>query len=145
MNVSELYGKQTLSGDGKKTGCVIGLGESGGEIRYLVCCDGEEREFRIPAENILSVGDKIIFESGKCPYKQCASIRLGVPAFSDGGKYIGVLSDFILAGFKIKYAVIAGKKYPMQRVEYGDAAIVKKSGAESAAKDMFISAVCESN
>ncbi len=142
MNVSELYGKQTLSADGKKTGCVLGLCENGGEIKYLVCCDGEEREYRIAAENVLTVGDKIIFENGKCPYKQCAPIRLGVPAFTEAGKYIGTLSDFICAGFKIKYAVIGEKKYPIQRIEYGDAVIVKKSGAESAAKDMFISAVC---
>lgn len=122
MKVSELFGKRILGTNGKE-GYVISVNAEGGDI-CLVCADDSEREFAVDLKNVLSAGDKIIYdgtETGIC----ATPLRLGRAGFDMRGKYLGNLCDFTLSGGKLKFAKIGKKNYPADGIILGDVVIVK--------------------
>ena len=122
MKVSEFFGKSILSTDGKD-GYVISVNAEGRNV-WLVCADGNEREFSVGLDNVLSVGDRIIYDGTEVA--SCGvPLRLGRAGFDMRGNYLGTLSDFTMSGGKLKTAKIGKKNYPADGIILGDVVIVK--------------------
>lgn len=124
MNISELYGKKVESTAGKK-GYVISVNAYDGLIEGLICADENEEEFAVDVKSIVKAGDKIVFEDRETAIKRAKPLRLGRAGYDAEGKYLGLVEEFISKGAKITGVKIGAKKYPMQSVVLGDAAIVK--------------------
>ena len=123
MKVSEFFGKRILGTNGKE-GYVVSVNAGGGRL-CLVCADGNEREFAVDMGNILSVGDKIIYDGTECENIAAVPLRLGRAGFDMRGKYLGNLTDFALSNGKLKSAKIGKKNYPADGIILGDIVLVK--------------------
>lgn len=124
MNVSDLYGQKIVSTTGKK-GYIISVNASDEAIEGLVCADSDEREFIVDVKNIIRYGNEIVYEDRESSIRKAKPIRLGRVSYTTDGKYLGLVEEFVLKGNKITGVKIGAKKYPVQAVVFGDAAIVK--------------------
>jgi hypothetical protein len=125
MKISELYGKQVLSCDKKKSGYVLGVSCIGNKIAFLLCFDEHEREFYVDVNNITKMGEKIIYEDAAAKLKYAKLLRLGKAGYSESGKFIGHLEDCEVKGFDIKRAYIGNRKIDFARLVCGDIVIIK--------------------
>ena len=122
MKVSEFFGKRILGTNGRD-GYVVSVNGDGQNV-LLVCADGNEREFCVDFKNILSVGDKLIYDGTEVEI--CAKpLRLGRACFDMQANYLGNLSDFTLSGGRLKTARIGKKNYPADGIILGDVILVK--------------------
>lgn len=143
MKLSQIFGLQAISKDGKMSGYVVAVVRLGDEVLGFVCSDERETEFFAGGKDATIRGDKLCFKaSGKVP-KSGKKIRLGYPVYSHRGKFLGHAEDFILNDGKIVYMIIGKKKYAFDGLEIGDAVIVGDARAktEVVAKDMLIGTV----
>ena len=95
MKLSEIYGKEVESKDGQVHGWVRGILAKNGAPQFLQCFDDDEREFDIDVKNIICTGEKIVFEDRPAIKKQSTNMRLGVPAYSEYGNFLGYLAEII--------------------------------------------------
>lgn len=126
MNVSEFYGKKTVSTNGK-TGYVLSVNAAAGKIVCLVCADEDEKEFTIDVKNVISIGEKIIYEDRESAIKSSVPVRLGRAGFDDSGKYLGEVEDFTFNKDTLQKAKIGNKSYPASGLIYGDVILVKRN------------------
>lgn len=124
MNISELYGKKTESTDGRK-GYVISVNANDKKLECFVCADAEENEFIIDVKDIISLGDKIIYEDRETAIKGARPIRLGRAGYDERGNFLGNLEDFSFNGKNLLKAKIGKKNYPAEGIVCGDVVIVK--------------------
>lgn len=124
MKLSELYGKAVTSTDGKTSGWVRGVLGTDGKPQFLQCFDGQEREFDIDIKDIKSIGKDIVFEDRSAVKKACGSIRLGLPAYSESGAFLGHLTEITQSHGGAQY-VIGKRKYAAEYVTAGDVIIVR--------------------
>lgn len=143
MKASQLYGNKIEQSGGKINGYILAISCAEDKIEGYICCDERENEFFAESAGLIYRGDKFLFKIKGKENKNCYRLRLGQAAFSDGGKFLGFIDDFIFKGDRIAFALIGRKKYAYSRLTLGDAVIVKTADkeAETAAKDMFISAI----
>lgn len=123
MKVSSIYGKKILSTEGKE-GYVISVSTDEQSL-YLTCADGNEKEFCVDMENVISFGDKIIYDGTECINCNAVPLRLGRAGFDMRGNYLGNLEDFTVTGGRLKTAKIGKKNYPVTGLVLGDVVIVK--------------------
>ncbi len=143
MKISCLYGKKIAGDNGKKRGVILGVEVSGKRIERLICCDDDQKRFCVTAENIISLKGDARFDRAEKAGKENRSLQLGKAVFTQDGVFCGYLEDCRLHGLEITEATVAGKKIPFADLVLGDVCIIKEATqAESAAKDMFIDAVC---
>lgn len=145
MKISELYGKQVESEDGKTKGYVLGVSCDGDRIEFLLCSDQNEKEFFIEVGCIKSVGEKIIYEDALSKLKRTRLLRLGKASYNGSGKFMGHFEDCECNDFVLQTAVIGKKKYDFNRLICGDVILIKdKDRAEKlpAPHEMFIEAIC---
>ena len=121
MVISEIYGKKIESTSGKK-GYVISVNANAGVLVCFICADENEKEFAVDFKNVISIGDKIIYEDRENVIKTSKPLRLG---FDDHGKYLGVLEEYTFKNNKISRIKIGKKNYPADGVVCGDVVIVK--------------------
>lgn len=148
MKLSELYGMQVEKINSKRRGYVLCACAEGDKITRIVCCDGQENEFCIAAEDVISMNDGIVYANERKLTRRNGALRLGAPCFDERGKCLGVTQDFVLNGLTVKSAQIGEKIYAFNRLVTGDAVIIKDKGkpdvaASLAARDLFIGAVCD--
>ena len=124
MRVSELYGREVESSDGKRRGWVRAVLGQNGAPQFLQCFDGDEREFDVDIERVKTFGEKIIFEDRERAKRDCAPIRLGLPAYGADGRFLGHLTDVEFCGGQLKYYIIGKKRYAPVDVCAGDVLIV---------------------
>lgn len=122
MKLCDFYGKRILSTAGNE-GYVWGV-LAEGDCLFLVCADGDEREFVVDMQCVLSVKECIIFNGFTARPKNAVPVRLGRPCFDINGIYLGNLTDYTLAGGKLKTAKIGKKNYPAGALVSGDVIIV---------------------
>lgn len=125
MNISQFYGKKIVSLTGKK-GYIISAYASEDKMEYLLCVDGNEREFKVDIKNIVSVKNEVTYKRAGCDCKNARPIRLGRAGFSEYGKLLGIIEDVIFNKNKLTHVKIGKRKYPADRVILGDVAIVKE-------------------
>lgn len=126
MKISKLYGKEIESSDGKRSGWVRAVLGLDGAPQFLQCFDCEEREFDVDIKYVKTFGQKIIFEDRERAKKDCAPVRLGLPAYGTDGSFIGHLTDAEFSGGQLKYYIIGRKRYSPDDVRAGDALIISE-------------------
>ncbi len=124
MKLSLFYGKKVVSTDGK-CGYVLSVNANGCILECLRCADEDENEFYIDIRNIVSVGDKIIYEDRERAIKVSKPLRLGCAGYDERGVFLGNLTEYEYKGTKLLNAKIGKKNYPAAGIERGDAVIVK--------------------
>ena len=144
MKISNLYGKEITSIDGKRKGIILGIINDNDAIEWLICCDESEKRFTVNAESVTSLCGQTRFTKVAKAQKKSASLRLGRAVYDCKGMFCGYMEDCLINGLKITHAVVNGRKIPFNDVIIGDICIIKdgKTGAALAAKDLFIDAVC---
>ncbi|MDE6505491.1 MAG: hypothetical protein K2L42_06455 [Clostridia bacterium] len=126
MNISELFGKKIVSTQGK-VGYIISVYGGAGRVECLLCADAEENEFTVDVKNIVSLGEKVIYEDRESAIKSAKPLRLGRAVFDEKGIYIGDVEDYIFAKDKPLKAKIGKKNYPAEGLVCGDVVIVKNT------------------
>lgn len=125
MKISELYGMKVEKINSSRQGYVLCAFAEGERLDSILCCDENEHEFFIAAEDIISVNACLIYRNERKTARKRSALRLGIPCYDEAGKYLGVTQDYILNGAVIKRAQIGGKSYAYSRLISGDAVIVK--------------------
>ena len=97
MQLSMLIGKQILSPAGELLGYIksVFLSSDYRKISSLVCIDGEEEEFYLPARAILSVEDAVVAGKARLDEPTGVPCPVGKSAFTHRGELIGTVSDFL--------------------------------------------------
>ena len=144
MKISQLYGKKIESSNKKKCGYILGISHTGDRIDGYICCNESENEFFADSSAARFIGDRAIVLKTDKAAKRGARLKLGHAVYSEDGKFLGHVEDYTVKGNKIIYAHVGRRKLDFGRLSFGDVAILKNSHtqAEVAAKDMFISALC---
>lgn len=124
MNISEFYGKKIVS-DGGREGYVVSVNGGAGRVECLICADGDENEFTVDARDIVSVGNKIVYEDRAKAIKSARPIRLGRAGFDENGTFLGTVEDMEFKNGKLLKTRIGRKSYPADKLIYGDVIIVK--------------------
>ncbi|MDE6558187.1 MAG: hypothetical protein K2K39_03665, partial [Clostridia bacterium] len=144
MKISQIFGADVELKDKKKRGYVMGVTCIEDVISGYICCDESENEF-------FADGLGARFTNGKLRALTCGKkskkhrpLLLGRALYSEDGKFLGHVDDFTVKADRIIYAHCGNRKYPYSNVVFGDVAVLKnqKPLAEIAAKDMFITAIC---
>lgn len=144
MKLSRLYGMQIESKDKKIRGYILGITCVNDTIDGYICCNERQKEFFAKGENCsLRKGVLRFGETGKRG-ENSAVLRLNRAVFAKNGKFCGNLQDCDVRGNNIVSATVSKRKIPFKRIIVGDVFILddNNTGAEIAAKDMFIDALC---
>ncbi|MDE7087409.1 MAG: PRC-barrel domain-containing protein [Clostridia bacterium] len=143
MKASQIYGTKIESADGKTKGYILGISCAEDKIEGYICCNQQENEFFAESAGVKFSEEKITFTLTGKENKNCYRLRLGRAVYTESGKFVGNVEDFVFKGDRITCALIGKRKYPFHRLVIGDAVILKSEtdGLETTAKDMFISAI----
>ncbi len=103
MKLSDLLNKQVYAGT-KRRGTVKGLGLAykNGAVKYLLCASPSERaDFCVSVNAIEEIDEEELYLSRLRPVfpKSCISITQGLPTYTDGGEFLGNVSDMELRDF----------------------------------------------
>ncbi len=126
MKLSQVFGKPVESASGR-SGYIISVNACGNKITGFTCADRDELEFDIPAKNIKSIKDTVIYTRGGNRGDGEKSVRLGRPVFDCEGNFIGKLTDITFDKFTITHIYVGNKKFSADDVICGDAVIIKNS------------------
>lgn len=142
MKISRLYGRKIAGGEGRADATVLGVDFDGRKICGILAADDEQREFYIAADDIVWKRALSYKKATKKPV--CFNgLRLGRAAYSEDGIFLGYLEEINAENLAAVSCKIGGRKYAFDCLVLGDVVIVRgKSLAETAAKDMFIDALC---
>lgn len=94
MELSTFIGKPVLSPTGENYGytkCVY-LSKDLSKLSCLICVDGEEEEFIIPAAAVQSVGDVIIAGKARLPAPTGVPCPVGKAVYDEYGTFLGAAS-----------------------------------------------------
>lgn len=144
MKLSQLYGTQIESKDKKIRGYILGITCVKDTIDGYICCNERQKQFFARGENCtLKKGVLRFDETGKRA-ENSAILRLNRAVFAKNGKFVGILQDCTVQKNNIVSATVSRRKIPFKRIIVGDVFILDddNTGAEIAAKDMFIDAFC---
>ncbi|MDE7440246.1 MAG: hypothetical protein K2N23_07050 [Clostridia bacterium] len=126
MKLSQMFGKIVESASGR-SGYIISVNACENRITSITCADRDELEFDIPAKNIKSIKDTVIYSyAGHCGENE-KSVRLGRPVFDCEGNFIGKLTDITYDKFLITHIYVGNKKFSADDVICGDAVIIKNN------------------
>lgn len=133
MELSSLIGKRILSPVGEVLGFCLRACPTRDlkKLSSLVCVDGEEEEYYLPARSITAISDAIIAGKARLGSPTGISFPVGMPAYSEHGELIGVVADFLLGeapSVVISKIIItndgARAVYPAECVQIGETVIV---------------------
>ncbi|MGN1373531.1 MAG: hypothetical protein ACI4VK_05775 [Candidatus Coproplasma sp.] len=146
MKISNLFGKKIESEDKSKHGVIMAISYDKNAVDGYICFDENEKEFFASAIGAKVLKDKVTFKWLSREEKTAYRLRLGVPAFSVDGKYLGNVTDYSAVSGRICSVFIGNKKYSAESLSISDAVIVKQTEerlkTEISAKDMFIGVLC---
>ncbi len=131
--VTELIGKPLLTRGGAYLGCVRSVQTDTRlrQIRNLECFDKDEEEFLLPVTAAEQYGsDAVIVRGGaRRAYKNCIPLPLKCAVFSQEGKELGKLDDFVCDELRLTHVVLSdGSRYETERLaRVADAAVLDLS------------------
>ena len=142
MKISKLYGKRITGGDGRADGTILSVDFDGRKISGILAADDEQREFYVAAEDMVWKRNLSYKRAAKKPVS-FNGLKLGRAAYSEDGIFLGYLEEITTDNLALSKAKIGTKSYAFNCLILGDVVIVRgKRYAETAAKDMFIDALC---
>lgn len=142
MQLSALISKPTLSKEGKPIGYVknVYIGKNKNSLSALVCVDGEEEEFTVPARGV-SIGKDIVVGSARCSSPSGFPCPVGKSVYSSSGECLGTAREYTLCD---EGAFLTAEKdgvktdYPAARLVIGEIVVVypvkKKPRTQRAAR-----------
>lgn len=143
MKATRIFCMQIASEDKKKRGYIMAVSCVKNMIEGYICCDERENEFFAESAGVkFSENSATFLLTGK-ENKKGYRLRLGLPLYTDDGKYLGLIEEFTIKGNRIVSAHVGKRKFAFERLIFGDVVILKSENvfAEIAAKDMFIGAM----
>lgn len=98
MELSTLIGKPVLSPSGETLGYVkcAYVAKNMNALSSLVCVDGEEEEFYLPARAVLSAEDAVIAGSARLKEPSGVNFPLGAPVYTNRGEYLGKAAELTI-------------------------------------------------
>ena len=144
MKASQIFCMQIASEDKKKRGYILAISCVKDMIEGYICCDERETEFFAESAGTKFLNTSATFSVTGKENKKGYRLKLGVPLYSDSGKFLGYIDDFTFKGNRIAFAHTGKRKFAFDRLVLNDVAILKSDdvSTEIAAKDMFIGALC---
>lgn len=136
MELSSLIGKRIVSPVGEVQGYVMRACPTRDlkKLSSLVCVDSEEEEYYLPARAVTAIGDAVVAGKARLSTPTGIHFPVGMPAYSEHGALLGVVSDFLLGeapAIVISKIIItndgARAVYPAECVQIGDTVIVYSS------------------
>ena len=133
MELSSLIGKRIVSPVGEALGYVMRACPTRDlkKLSSLVCVDGEEEEYYLPARAVTAVSDAVVAGKARLNAPTGIYFPVGMPAYSEHGELLGIVSDFLLGeapAIVISKIIItndgARAVYPAECVQIGDTVIV---------------------
>lgn len=138
MELSSFVGKRILSPTGKDLGYSksVLLTRNRKKISCLVCIDGDEEEFYLPARAVLAAGDVIIAGPTRLSAPAGIPCPVGLPVYSNLGESLGTVVDLVLGEGDPVYLV--GKdgvreSYPAERLTVSETVIAYPEGVKKRA------------
>lgn len=138
MELSSFVGKRILSPAGKDLGYSksVLLTRNRKKISCLVCIDGDEEEFYLPARAVLAAGDVIIAGPARLSAPAGIPCPVGLPVYSNLGESLGTVVDLVLCEGDPVYLV--GKdgvreSYPAERLTVSETVIAYPEGVKKRA------------
>ncbi|MCM1439097.1 MAG: hypothetical protein NC131_07820 [Roseburia sp.] len=146
MKASQIFCTEISSKDKKKRGYVLAVSCVKDMIEGYICCNENETEFFAESAGCQFSGGAAIFSVTGKENKKGYRLKLGIPVFSEAGKFLGQIDDYTIKDNRIVYANSCKRKFPFNRLILGDVAILKSGDTETeiVAKDMFIDAIINS-
>ncbi|MDE6850840.1 MAG: hypothetical protein K2J54_05900 [Clostridia bacterium] len=144
MKASQIFCTNISSKDKKKRGYIMSVSCVKDMIEGYICCNENENEFFAESAGCeFSGGAATFLVTGK-ENKKGYRLKLGIPLYSDAGKFLGHIDDFTIKNNRLVFAHSGKRKFAFDRLVIGDVAILGRDGAsvEIAAKDMIIGALC---
>lgn len=143
MKASEIYCTKIAAKDEKKSGYILAICCVKDMIEGYICCDERENEFFAESAGVKFSGGSATYSVTGKENKKGYRLKLGVPLYSAGGKFLGYIDDFTFRGNRIALAHVGKRKYAFDKLILNDVAILKSDdvSVEIAAKDMFIGAM----
>lgn len=143
MKASEIYCMKISGKDKKTRGYILSISCVKDMIEGYICCDERENEFFAESAGVKFSNNAAIFSVTGRENKKGYRLKLGVPLYSDSGKFLGYIDDFTFKGNRIASAHVGKRKFAFDRLVLNDVAILKSDSVsvEIAAKDMFIGAM----
>ncbi len=138
MEYSSYIGKRVLSPAGEDLGYVkeARVTRDCKKLSCLVCIDGEEEEFVLPARALLAAGDAVIANAARLKAPSGVRAPIGIPAYSCGGEFLGRISDLVMGDKPLFVLSKEGAKtaFAAELVAVGGSAIVYPEGKRPAKK-----------
>ena len=143
MKASQLFGIQIECKSADTEGYIMAVSRVEDKIEGYICCNERENEFFAASAGAkIKDGKMCAAKIGKRS-KDSRNLKLGQPVYSEDGKFLGHVDDFIVNANRLTGAQVGRRKYPFERLAIGDVIILKNDNTrtEIAAKDMFIGAI----
>lgn len=143
MKASQIFCTRISSKDKKKRGYIMSVSCVKDMIEGYICCNEQEKEFFAESAGCeFSNGAATFLVTGK-ENKKGYRLKLGLPLYSETGKFSGHIDDFTIKNNRILFAHVGKRRFAFDRLTIGDVAILKNEEltTEIAAKDMFIGAI----
>lgn len=128
LTIYSLLGQCVWDNNGQLRGTVIAVLAQGEFATHLRCADQTEREFYLPLEKVTKTEEGIIATQTCPPPHHTTCVRLGLGIFDDRGGYMGKLTDILLHGTRLAWAVTGRKKIPYRDLQIGDIALLHGRG-----------------
>lgn len=147
MKASQIFCTNISSKDKKKRGYVMSVSCVKEMVEGYVCCNEQENEFFAESAGCEFSGGAATFLLTGKENKKGYRLKLGIPLYSNEGKFLGLIDDFTIKNNRLVFAHSGKRKFAFDRLIIGDVAILKNDDvtAEIAAKDLFIDALCGGN
>lgn len=134
MQISSLVGKSVLSRTGEWLGYVVALRLTRDmkKLSCLVCADGDEEEFYLPARAVLAAEDAVIAGRQRLQAPTGTECPVGRPVYTHTGEFCGVIADMV-PGDAPELIVAAEKKerrFPIACTALGETVIVYPTAEE---------------
>ena len=134
MQISLLVGKTVLSRSGEWLGYVIALRLTRDmkKVSCLVCADGEEEEFYLPARAVISAEDAVIAGRQRVASPTGIPSPVGRPVYTHKGEFCGIIADMV-SGDAPELVIMGGgeaRHVPVACAALGETVIVYPSAEE---------------
>lgn len=136
MEISSIIGKHILSPAGNSLGYVkqLRLTRNLKKLACLICVDGDEEEFIVPARGVLSYSDVLIAGNGRLKSPTGVPCPVGLPVYSQTGRYEGTVCDMILDEGEPLFLIGQERtQYTLERIVIGESVILYGSEKEKRA------------
>ena len=134
MKLSDLIGAPVLSPAGEWLGYAKSayLCQNLRALSCLVCADGDEEEFLLPAHTLLSVGDAVIAGGARIKAPVGVPSPVGKPVYNAQGDYLGVGAEFITGENALLFVAGQGSVivFPAEHLTVSETVIVYSDPSE---------------